>query len=185
MSSITPAGMQTRTSHVPTVPFSSAALYSAPMCKSVLIIHLCSGIRLCRIPSIYRYTQIFSQQFLLMFLPPNFRSAHNSPYELKIALFKLTWRGNKSFKRSYNLVLLVTERGEKKPSVIVNRLFWGEKYNFISNLYLISISVASATSVIHSIRNSAKAIHSAQDSFNFCRNWLYLLFHPLTFSKSL
>lgn len=79
-----------------------------------------------------------------MFLPPNFSSTHNSHYE-RIVLLKLTWEGNKIFKKSYNLAFLIPEV-EKNPSVIVNSLFWDEKYHhLISNLYLISISVSSET----------------------------------------
>lgn len=50
-------------------------------CMSVPITHACSGIHLCQMVHIYHHTWMVWEQFLLMFLPPNFSSTYNSHCE--------------------------------------------------------------------------------------------------------
>lgn len=89
--------------------------------KEVLVIHLCPGIHLsdglCLVPHINNLRTVSFNVSASLF---QFKTKFS--LRVRIVLLKLTWRGIKSFRRSYNLVLHIAQ-GAKAPAVITNSFF--------------------------------------------------------------
>lgn len=94
--------------------------YHSVLIKAVLVIHLCSGIHL---SDCLHLVPHINNLRTVSFNVSSTQFQFNTQFSLRvgIVLLKLTWRGIKSFRRSYNPVLLIPQ-GAKPPSAIVKFL---------------------------------------------------------------